>query len=79
MLSLRIETDLVTVKASWIKHRVATFGFVIEQKPIQGHLDVEGLKKMGIMPGPIYKKIKNRENVILENGDIVSKHFLIKF
>lgn len=72
---LRFETDLVTVRASWIKHRVATFGFVIEQKPLQGRLDVESLKKLGIMPGPIYKKIKNRENVVLDNGEIVGACF----
>ena len=26
----------MTVKASWLNHRVATFGFVFEEKPLQG-------------------------------------------
>jgi ribonuclease Z len=64
---------LITVKASWIKHRVATFGFVIEQKPLQGKLDVDGLKKRGIMPGPIYNKIKQEGKIKLDNGQIVIK------
>ena len=34
-------------------------------------LDVEGLKALGVAPGPIYKKIKSGENVSLENGNIV--------
>lgn len=61
----------MNVKASWIKHRVATFGFVIHQKPLQGHLDVEGLKRLGVKPGPIYKKIKNGESVTLDDGQTV--------
>ncbi len=65
------DSELVSVKASWINHRVATFGFVIHQKPLSGRLDVDGLKKLGITPGPIYRKIKNGENVTLEDGQIV--------
>ena len=34
-------------------------------------LDVDGLKALGVKPGPIYKKIKSGENVQLENGEIV--------
>lgn len=48
-----------------------TFGFVIEQKPLQGKLDVEGLKKRGIMPGPIYNKIKQFGKVEISDGQIV--------
>ncbi len=68
VLFVRFESDQIKVRASWIKHRVATFGFVVEQKPLPGRLDVEGLKKIGVMPGPVYKRIKNRETVVLENG-----------
>ena len=60
------------MKAGWIKHRIPTFGFVIEQKELQGKLDTEGLKKIGIMPGPVYKKIKMGESVYLDNGQLVN-------
>jgi hypothetical protein len=33
---LRFENELISVRSSWIKHRVASFGFVIEQKPFVG-------------------------------------------
>lgn len=35
-LNFRFENELISVKSSWIKHRVASFGFVIEQKPLAG-------------------------------------------
>ena len=35
----RFENELISVKASWIKHRIPTFGFVIEQKPLQVKYD----------------------------------------
>ena len=34
-------------------------------------LDVEGLKAVGIMPGPLYSKIKAGENVTLKDGKVV--------
>lgn len=30
------ENDAYIVKASWIKHRIPCFGYVVEQKPTQG-------------------------------------------
>lgn len=33
-----LENDSISVKAGWLKHRIASFGFVIEQKPTPGRL-----------------------------------------
>lgn len=65
------ETNQIGVKASWIKHRMPTFGFVVEQKPSPGRLDVEGLKAKGITPGPLYAKIKAGHNVTMGDGTLV--------
>lgn len=63
-----LENDSISVKAGWLKHRIASFGFVIEQKPTPGRLDVEGLRARGVTPGPMYAKIKAGENITLPDG-----------
>lgn len=60
-----------------LDHAIESFGYRIEEKAKRGTLLVERLKKQGIKPGPIYKAIKNGEQVKLEDGRIINgKDFL---
>ncbi|UUZ94609.1 hypothetical protein LJK87_08800 [Paenibacillus sp. P25] len=44
-------------------HRVPCFGYRIVEKPLQGKLDVEKLKALGLTSGPLFGKIKKGEHV----------------
>lgn len=54
-----------------LKHGIPSYGFRIEEADHEGTLDAEKLKTLGISPGPIYGRIKNKEIVELEDGRII--------
>jgi ribonuclease Z len=59
------------VEARLLEHGIPSYGY----RP--GTLLADKLAEAGIKPGPIYKKIKNGENIELENGSILeAKNFL---
>ncbi|XP_006821571.1 zinc phosphodiesterase ELAC protein 1-like [Saccoglossus kowalevskii] len=62
----------ITVKAAPLTHRVPTFGFVIEEATLPGKLDSKKLLDLGVPPGPLYGRIKNGENMTLDNGDVLT-------
>ena len=51
-----------------LDHRIQSFGYRIEEADHKGELQVNRLKEMGIPPGPLYKKIKDGGNIVLEDG-----------
>ena len=58
----------LTVFAAPLKHRTMCFGYVVQEKQIPGKLDPSLLKQKGILPGPLYSKIKNGESIIAPDG-----------
>ncbi|RXJ04619.1 ribonuclease Z [Anaerobacillus alkaliphilus] len=62
------KTDTFTFKAIQLEHGIPSFGYRIIEKDIPGELYVDELKKLGILPGPIYKRLKCGETVRLDNG-----------
>ncbi|XP_008940594.1 PREDICTED: zinc phosphodiesterase ELAC protein 1 [Merops nubicus] len=69
---LLLEDEQLVVKAFRLFHRVPSFGFVVEEKPRAGKLNVEKLKDFGVPPGPLYGKLKNGSTVVLDNGVTIS-------
>ncbi|WP_314587790.1 ribonuclease Z [Paenibacillus terrigena] len=59
------------VEASRLDHRIESFGYRVVEKDRQGRIDVEALTKAGIPPGPIYGKLKQGEDVVLEDGSVI--------
>ncbi|XP_064902885.1 zinc phosphodiesterase ELAC protein 1-like [Columba livia] len=69
---LLLEDEQLVVKAFRLFHRIPSFGFVVEEKPRPGKLNVQKLKDLGVQPGPLYGKLKNGTSVVLENGITIS-------
>uniref|UniRef100_A0A8C3QTX6 ElaC ribonuclease Z 1 n=1 Tax=Cyanoderma ruficeps TaxID=181631 RepID=A0A8C3QTX6_9PASS len=69
---LLVEDEQLEVRAFRLFHRVPSFGFVLEEKPRPGKLNVQKLKELGVPPGPLYGKLKSGATIVLEDGAAVS-------
>ncbi|WP_141431799.1 ribonuclease Z [Bacillus sp. 03113] len=65
------EDEQFLVEARLLDHGIPSYGYRVVEKDRPGTLMVDKLMAAGIKPGPVYKKIKNGENVTLENGTVV--------
>lgn len=61
------------VKAHKLEHGVESFGFKITEADKIGELNVAKLKKDGILPGPVYKEIKEQEITQLKDGSLINR------
>ncbi len=69
--------DQFSVEARLLEHGIRSYGYRIVEKDKPGMLLADKLKEVGIKPGPIYKKIKNGEPVVLDDGSVIeSSEFL---
>ncbi|WP_312092334.1 ribonuclease Z [Niallia sp.] len=67
-----LEDNDFIVEARTLEHGVTSFGYRIIEKDRPGKLDKDKLLQYGIKPGPIYKKIKDGEDLILDDGTVIS-------
>jgi ribonuclease Z len=65
------EDEHFRVIAKKLQHGIPSFGFRVEEKDKIGELLPEKLLKAGIQPGPIYKKIKEKPQIVLDDGTIL--------
>lgn len=63
-----LETDKFVVYAEALDHSVFCVGYRVMQKDLEGTLDADALRAAGVPFGPLFGKIKNGEDVILEDG-----------
>ena len=76
-LGLIFENDKFSVYADKLDHTTFCVGFRVIQKDLEGTLDAEKLKAAGVPFGPLFGKIKNGENVVLEDGtEIIASDYL---
>lgn len=76
-LGLIFENDKFSVYADKLDHTTFCVGFRVIQKDLEGTLDAEKLKAAGVPFGPLFGKIKNGENVVLEDGtEIMASDYL---
>jgi len=68
---LIFEDDQFTIEARLLVHGIASFGYRVVEKDRPGTLLADKLAATGVKPGPDYKKIKNGEEVILEDGRVI--------
>lgn len=65
---LIFEDEQFIVEARLLEHGIPSYGYRVVEKDRPGTLNAEKLMEEGIKPGPIYRKIKNGEDVTLEDG-----------
>ena len=63
-----LETDKFTVYAEALDHTIFCVGYRIMQKDLEGTLDADKLKAAGVPFGPLFGKVKNGQDVTLEDG-----------
>lgn len=65
------EDDQFIVTACQLEHVIPCFGFRIEQKPLPGELLIDKARELGVPKGPLLGRLKNGEDVTLEDGTVV--------
>ncbi|WP_043932858.1 ribonuclease Z [Bacillus sp. EB01] len=65
------EDQQFRVEARLLDHGIASYGYRISEADRPGTLLADKLAAAGIPPGPLYKKIKAGEQVILEDGTVL--------
>ncbi|WP_156290860.1 ribonuclease Z [Oceanobacillus salinisoli] len=66
-----MDDDHFQVHAKKLDHGIASFGYRIVEKNKPGELLVDKLQKIGIIPGPIYRQIKENSVVTTDDGKIL--------
>ncbi|AXQ78398.1 ribonuclease Z [Streptococcus chenjunshii] len=63
-----METEKFTVYAEKLDHSIFCVGYRVMQKDLEGTLDAEALKAAGVPFGPLFGKIKQSQDIVLEDG-----------
>ena len=71
------EDETFQVSCAKLQHGIPSYGYRFQEKSRPGHLMRHKLDALRIPAGPIYKKLKNGQDVALPNGTILkSKQFV---
>lgn len=65
------------VEARTLEHGVTSFGYRVIEKERPGKLNTDKLLQYGVKPGPIYKKIKEGEDLTLDDGTVLSSQIFL--
>ena len=72
-----METDKFIVYTDKLDHSVFCLGYRVIQKDLEGTLDAEGLKSAGVPFGPLFGKVKNGQDITLDDGrKIIAKDYI---
>ena len=63
-----LETPDFTVETRRLNHRVAAFGYAVQERPRPGRFRLEDAQRLGVPPGPLYGRLQRGEAVTLEDG-----------
>jgi ribonuclease Z len=72
---LLLEDDSLTVTTIPLEHRVFTHGFLFQEKPGDKRLDIVACEEYGI-DHAYYRKIKQGQDVALDNGEVIANEKL---
>lgn len=72
-----LETDKFTVYAERLAHTIFCMGYRVVQKDLEGTLDADALRAAGVPFGPLFGRVKNGQDIELEDGTIIfAKDFI---
>lgn len=72
-----LETDKFTVYAEKLDHTIFCVGYRVVQKELKGTLDADKLRAAGVPFGPLFGRVKNGQDVVLEDGTkIIAKDYI---
>lgn len=66
--TVMFDDEQFTVSAAPLIHRVECYGYRIVEKAQKGRLQVERLKELGLASGPLFGRIKQGTDVVLDDG-----------
>ncbi|KAG6556446.1 hypothetical protein Mapa_002389 [Marchantia paleacea] len=59
------------VRASFLKHSIPCWGYVVEERTRRGRFDVERARQHGVKPGKFFRMLEAGDSVMLADGKIV--------
>jgi ribonuclease Z len=65
------EDEQFLVEALVLEHGIPSYGYRVVEKDKPGTLLADKLMEAGVQPGPIFKRIKSGESVVLEDGRVI--------
>jgi ribonuclease Z len=65
------EDETMLVETALLDHVIPSYGYRITQKPLPPKLQIAKATALGVPKGPLLAKLKNGEDVTLEDGSIV--------
>jgi len=68
----KLDFDPWVVKTTLLEHVLPSYGYRFEEPDKPGRLLVEKLQELGVSPGPIYRRLKQGETVVLDNGQVLN-------
>jgi ribonuclease Z len=72
-----VEENHFTIHVKRLDHRIACYGFRIEENEKLGKLNTKKLLAEGVKPGPIFQRLKRGEIATLQDGkQIDGKHYI---
>ncbi|MFA6621160.1 MAG: ribonuclease Z [Candidatus Caldatribacteriota bacterium] len=72
------EKDSYKVYCAALNHQIDCFGYAVNEKYVKKNILVNRLSELGIPPGPIYKEIKRKEQITLEDGKMLKTDDFLK-
>ncbi|BBN08928.1 ribonuclease Z [Marchantia polymorpha subsp. ruderalis] len=59
------------VRASFLRHSIPCWGYVVEERTRRGRFDVERARQHGVKPGKFFRMLEAGDSVMLADGNIV--------
>jgi ribonuclease Z len=68
------QTETYTIESLPLNHRIATYGYTLQERDKPGTFDVARAEALGIPKGPLYGRLQRGQSVSLPDGRTVYPH-----